>query len=262
MAEPAELENAIAEGLKELETLYQELPAVPCLACGGCCVSPTCTLLEFLFLMRYLLRTTGQAEMRRMICAPPVLHPEYEGNLRCKAHDATGGRCLVHPARTLACRLFGLPALSEFPIAELENCRRTDPSTKPAVAKSQIEGWIGALTRLNSRFASFYCEPYWIAGLNLECWLAVYFDPLLNDGILGSMKTILRNRINLGFLDREYIDKSGFKEKADKISLLYELLKVGDREAVRELSKSIRKDFPMTGTYYLDELDKIDLMVK
>lgn len=248
--------------LDKLCALYDGVPGVPCLACGACCVSPTCTLLEFLYLMRHLLTTHPKETIRAMLCTPPALHPDYEGNLRCKVHDKVGGRCLVHPSRTLACRLFGLPAISEFQIADLENCRKTDPSTKPSVERTQIEGWLLELTRLNTGVAPFYCEPYWIAGLNIECWLAVYFDPLLNHGIFGAIKDLLRQWLDLSFIEDVYRDRTELKDKTDKIGLLYELLKMGDTASVVELTQSIRNDYPLTGTYYLDELDKIERMVK
>ena len=50
-------------------------------------------------------------------------------------------------------------------------------------------------------------------------------------------------------------------EKADKIALLYELIKIGRKSEARGLVKSIRHGYPFTGTYYLDEMDKIEALL-
>ena len=67
----------------ELDLLYQELPEVDCKKCGLCCVSPTCTLSEFIYLFDYLQKSVNPEKVKEYILSPPEIHTDYEGNLRC-----------------------------------------------------------------------------------------------------------------------------------------------------------------------------------
>lgn len=167
---------------------------------------------------------------------------------------------MVHDGRAMACRLFGLPAMNLLKISNLENCKKmTIPHDSTTV--QSIQEWLTHLSEINNSFAPYYAEPYWIAGLNMECWLALYFDPWLNDGMLGELKTALQTSLNLSFLENKYRDYTDLKGKTDKIALLYELIKIGAKKEALELIADIRYGYPLTGTYYLDELVKIEKML-
>jgi Fe-S-cluster containining protein len=246
--------------LQQLEIIYSQIPGVPCNACGECCVSPTCTLLEFIFLLGYMLEKKKRADVECLLLRAPSLHEGYEGNLHCLFQDPVSRKCAVHPGRTMACRFFGLPAMDQLKIINLDNCRKMGLQA-PGVNAEQLRTWMARLTDLNQSLAPFYSEPYWIAGFNAECWLAVYFDPLLNDGIFGSMKKILHDNLDLGFLEGRYADRTGLKDKTDKIALLYELIKIGDRGNSLLLAGELRNAYPYTGSYYAEELDKLEKLL-
>ncbi|MFH1759967.1 MAG: hypothetical protein ABIA63_02590 [bacterium] len=256
-------QKIIESSLKGLESIYNKIPPVPCNGqCKQiCCVSPSCTLIEFIYLFRHILGRMDIERITRILLKPAELHPRYEGNLFCKFEEK--GICIVHPGRTLACRLFGIPAMSDFKIQDLENCTYLDKEVLPVVKKEAMVEWLEEISALNSTLYSYYSEPYWLAGLNIECWLAVYFDPYLDDDVFLELKRILISHVDLEFLRDRYEDKTGLKEKMDKIRLLYCMLENAQKKGCDELLNSIRDNFPLTGTYYLKESQNIvDLLNK
>ncbi|OGS37092.1 MAG: hypothetical protein A2293_08460 [Elusimicrobia bacterium RIFOXYB2_FULL_49_7] len=247
----------------ELAALYQRVPGVPCACCGECCVSPTCTFLEFLLLMKSFVHVYPPERVAERLLLAPEIHPAYDGNLYCRFQENRCGLCLVHSGRTLACRLFGHLAINALGVKELENCRRMPPLSEEVLRPEQVRTFLADLTDLNRRLVpSYYEEPYWVMGLNIECWLAVYFDPLLDDQVFGEMKRLLRQTIDLSFLEDRYHDTTGLKEKVDKIALLYGLIQTDFLSDAHRLIDDIRNHYPQTGTYYLEELEKIAFLVR
>jgi len=246
--------------MNPLQRLYGRLPEVPCLGCGDCCVSPTCTVIEFVEAMRYLLENSTQERIAEVLNSPPVLHAAFEGNLRCRFHDLVSKKCRIHPSRTLACRLFGLPAMGRFSIENLENCGKMVFSGGGPANESDIRDWLEELTRLNREVSPFYSEPYWVAGFNIECWLAVYFDPFLDFDAFGELKRFLRKELDLSFLEGCYKETTGLKDKVDRITLLYQLIQAGNRPESLALISELRSRYPMTGTYYYSELNKLEAL--
>lgn len=245
--------NQLAFLLKKLGDLYKIMPGVPCAACGECCVSPTVTLLEFIYLMDDVVAKCSKDQLSQLICRPPQFHATSEGNLLCRIQKK--GLCSFHLSRTMACRLHGFPVLKSLEIAGQENCNKMKEGL-PNVGPKQLRGWLALLSALNPRLISRYNEPYWLAGLNLECWPAVYFDPLLDAGPFGEAKAVLRERYPQ-FADIPYNDQTKLKEKVDKITLLFEMVKVVPSPDLAFLIDSITTDYPLTGTYYLEESKRI-----
>lgn len=256
------MEPAVEQACAGLSELCSEVPSVPCFACGDCCVSPTCTLAEFIMLARHVAERMPPGSLDAFLLKPAENHPGYEGNLRCRSQDPISRRCLVHEGRTMACRLFGHGVIDTLKISGLENCRKMDPGTVKSVAADKLTEWLSRLTGINrSLVPSYYTEPYWIMGLNLECWLAVYFDPLLDDGAWGVMKRLLRANLDFSRFEARFQDRTGLKDKADRIMLLYELIRSGVRDRSLPLIKDIRESYPLTGTYYLEELGRLEKLV-
>jgi Fe-S-cluster containining protein len=247
---------------QDLESIYKAIPGVPCLACGDCCVSPTCTMVEFIYLFQHVLTCFSRVEIEAMILPPPRPHPGYEGNLHCVFQDPVERKCRIHKARTLACRFFGSPALDGLKIRNMDNCRRMKRSSAAAEEAGRIQAWLSDLTALNERIAPYYCEPYWVAGLNLECWLAVYFDPFMDEGFFGELKRTLHRHLDLSFLADKFVDPTDLKQKTDKIALLYTLIRAGDRQTSLSLIEDLRGQYPCTGTYFLEELSKIERLLQ
>ncbi|OGJ86175.1 MAG: hypothetical protein A2268_01745 [Candidatus Raymondbacteria bacterium RifOxyA12_full_50_37] len=244
-----------------LNALYTQPPPVPCQGCGQCCVSPTCTVVEFVVACEYLLENFSKENTEKILLAQPKIHPNYEGNLFCKFQDKETLRCIIHPARTMACRLFGLPVIDELDLNNIENCRKMNIASLPKVSPEKLKAWLSLLMEMNEPLAPYYQEPYWVAGFNIECWLAVYFDPLLDDEVFGILKKLLREELDLRFLEEKFIDKTELKDKTGKILLLYEIIRSGDTQTALSLIDQIRRSYPLTGAYYFEELQKLQNLI-
>jgi len=241
--------------IAEIEALYSELPDLACIQCGTCCVSPTCTLPEFIYLMQYCVRNFNADQLREKIAAPPRMHKEHEGNLRCMFLEK--GQCRVHPGRTGACRLFGVPATGRMGIPDMVTCKNDISVVRGRSDETFIRDWIDRLVKLNGGLYAFNTGPYFINSFNIECWLDIYFDPMFSFDVFADLKSIMGEYIDLSEYGRGYLPKTGLKEKVDKISILNAMATMAEPVMVRELLVSIRDDYPFTGTYFLEEAKKL-----
>lgn len=237
--------------LADLDTLYKALPEIGCKGCGECCVSPTCTPTEFLFLLRYVTNTLPKDQLSQALTTPPEIHPDYEGNVRCLFLKEN--RCMIHPGRTGACRLFGNPALSRLKIPELVECRNDVSIVQGPDDDTFIREWLTKLVALNSRLPFFDTEPFFVRGLNLACWFDIYFDNDLNIDIFEDLRRLMHEVADLSWCKKEYIPRTRIREKIDKISVLTVMLESPDRASIRNLLQSISQDYPLTGSYFYEE---------
>lgn len=235
----------------EIEALYAELPRVLCEGCGECCVSPSCTLAEFVYLMAGVAQHLSRNDLEKFLTASPVLHPEYEGNLRCGF--LTDRRCSVHEVRTGACRLFGVPALAKLDIPELVECRKGVDARGPQTDAAFIRDWLGRLHQLNKQLYPLDAEPYFLTGLTVECWLDIYFDTTFTDPFFEPIRTIMADNIPLSDFFTIYRPRTGIRDKLDKIAAFSNMIDLGDASLLRPLLVSIRDDYPLTGTYFYEE---------
>jgi hypothetical protein len=237
--------------LQEIEALYSQLPEVACKGCGQCCVSPTCTLAEFIYLMKKSRKCVGPETFEKFIFSEPEIHPVHEGNLICPM--LAENKCLVHQWRTGACRLFGIPSLDNLGVSNLVSCFHDIAVVSGSRDKGFILKWLESVARLNESMYPFGKAPYFIYGFNLECWLDVYFDDFLTVDIFPDIRRVMHRDIDLSEYRPRYLLKTWLKEKIDKISLLTIMLGSGDKNALTEVLVSIRDDYPHTGTYYVKE---------
>lgn len=237
--------------INELELLYRELPEIGCKQCGQCCVSPTCTLAEFIYLFHFLQKNITPERIKHYILAQAETHPDYEGNLRCVFLE--NGKCSVHPGRTGACRLFGIPSLKELKLTNMEECKNNATIIKGDGGVTFIKSWLDRLYILEKNLYRSWEAPYFIKGFNIQCWLDIYFDDSLDFDVFIEIKNCMRQYINLSPHKNSYKLKTGLKEKIDKISILAALLDSGDKEAIYKVLLSIRDDYPLTGMYFYDE---------
>jgi hypothetical protein len=236
---------------RRIDELYGELPEVACHCCGCCCVSPTCTLAEFIYLVAGATEILGASETTRRLTVPPRLHPAFDGNTLCPFLDA--GRCAIHDARTGACRLFGIPSLTHLNIEEMEECRHGIDIVNGRGDISFVREWLSRLVALNQDLHPFESEPYFIRGLNLHCWLDICVDELFDFDIFADIRARLHDNLDLSTLANRYTPSTGLREKIDKITILSSMLGSGDRAALRAILHSILHDYPLTGTYFYDE---------
>jgi hypothetical protein len=237
--------------LSRLKSLYDGLPEVACTGCGTCCVSPTVTLAEFIYHMHFSLQALTHDELEKKLLAEPELHPGHDGNLRCVYLDSS--RCLVHPGRSGSCRIFGIPALAELDIPDLVQCANNIAVIKGDGTIPCIQRWIERLFDLNRELYPFDAEPYYIKGLNLECWLDVYFDDSLNFDLFADIRRVMREHIDISAFASAYRPKTGLREKIDKITVLSAMLGSATGAELEDLLRSIRDGYPFTGSYYYEE---------
>ena len=237
--------------ISEIELLYQELPEIGCEQCGQCCVSPTCTLAEFIYLFHFLQKTVAPEKIKQYLLIPAETHPDYEGNLRCVFLE--NGKCSVHPGRTGACRLFGIPSLKKLNLTNMEDCKNKVAIIKGNGNVTFIQSWLDRLYALEKKLYRSWEEPYFIKGFNIQCWLDIYFDASLDFDVFIEIKNSMNQYIDLTPYKNSYKLKTGLKEKIDKISILASLLDTGDRESINKVLLSLRNDYPLTGMYFYDE---------
>jgi hypothetical protein len=237
--------------LADIKALYSQLPSVACTECGECCVSPTCTLAEFVYLMHHCCANLSENELRTFIMAAPRSSETCEGNLACQF--LKDKLCAVHLWRTGACRLFGIPSLGSLGVANLVSCKHNIRVVSGENSEAFVRSWLDKLTQLNRSLYEFGKAPYYVFGLNLESWLDIYFGDSIEGDVFDDMRRVMKSHLDLNFLESQYVQKTGLKDKVDKISVLSMMLSSGETTALRELLLSIRDDYPLTGTYFQRE---------
>lgn len=237
--------------VEEIQELYKEIPDVACKGCGACCVAPTCTLSEFMYLFHYLERNSLSEQIIICIDHPAQLHPQYEGNIRCAFLQ--GSACTIHSARTAGCRLFGIPALRSMDISNMVYCVNNIEVIGKDVELRHIESWIDMLAGMDARLYDFAAEPYYIKGFTIPCWLDIYFDDFLDFDIFIQIKEAINHYLSLSSFKSAYRIKTRIKEKIDKITVLTAMLGSETASTLRPLLLSIQNDYPETGTYFYEE---------
>jgi hypothetical protein len=242
-----------ADIFAQLENLYKELPDVQCQGCGLCCVSPSCTLVEFLYAMNGAKKILSGDDLKAFLTQKPEIHPEYEGNLRCIF--LKNSRCLIHAARSGACRLFGVPSLLQMGIADMVECRNNIKASGNASAEF-IRAWIDRLVDLNRNIFPIAEEPFFLTGLNIESWLDIYFDATHTLEFLKNLRPIMLEYLDLNELTSIWKDRTHIRDKMEKIDAFTSFIHIGAGNTLKGVLLSIRDDYPFTGTYFLAEADK------
>ncbi len=240
--------------IHEAKQLYKELPTLDCKQCGLCCVSPTSTLTEFIYLAHYLQKNVPKERVLKYLKTPVQPHPDYEGNVQCMFLE--NSNCTIHEGRPGACRLFGIPSLCELEISNMEECKNSITIIKGSGDISFINSWLEKLFCLDEGLYDFGTEPYYIKGFNIQCWFDIYFDESFDIDIFSDIKTVMKNNFDLSKFTEYYTPKTGLREQIDKISILSTLIGSCEKEALSKALNSIKNDYPLTGTYFYDEANE------
>lgn len=240
--------------INDIEILYRDLPQLDCKQCGLCCVSPTCTLSEFIYLANYLQKNFTREKLIKYLSMPVKPHPDYDGNIYCIFLKKNC--CTVHPGRPGACRLFGIPSLKELGISNMEDCKNGINITEGRGDISFINSWLEKLFGLDERLYSFNSGPYYIKGFNIQCWFDIYFDESFDTDVFSEIKAAMNQNFDLSHLALYYTPKTGLKEKIDKISIVSSLIGSGEKGALLTALNSIKNDYPLTGTYFYHEAEQ------
>ncbi|MHC4884174.1 MAG: YkgJ family cysteine cluster protein [Planctomycetota bacterium] len=236
-----------------LEETFTSLPPMPCIACGLCCVSPHITLVEFIYLMDSVLKDWPQERIIELVSTPPEMEPRYPGNFKCRMQTEKG-LCDRHEARPLICRLEGFPVLDRIGMRESHICPYiAEEDLEVPVAEADIDRWIGNTFALTNQFYPTYEEPYWLSSLLPECWFAVALDEEIHQPFFVSIRTMIRETLDLDFLVPHYENYTELRQKLGRIDQFFEYAEAKrPRKAVQAIRR-VLYDFPYTGTYYQAE---------
>lgn len=101
-------------GMQMVDSYHSELPATSCAHCGKCCNSISIFSLEYHLIVREMMSHFNPPQLKEMIHQAlrfdlRMAEVGKENRLRCAFRDEKTKRCLIHPVRSFACRLFGMP---------------------------------------------------------------------------------------------------------------------------------------------------------
>ena len=256
-----------SEILSEIDALYDELPTVHCKSCGRCCVSPTCTVAECIYLFDGILKTWSERVIRSMITAPVKVHPDYPGNNICTF--LKDNKCGIHQLRTGACRLFGIPTLSHMNIKDMVYCKNGVTATGSTTDIDAINRWLYRLVELNRKLHPLGTGPWYHVGFNIECWLDLYFDETLTQEYFIDLRDVMRTTFDLMRFAKDYMPRTGLHKKIVTVERFSSEIDYGNAALLKALLLDIRDGYPMTGTWFreeseafLAEIDKTEQPVK
>ena len=245
--------SSLRDAFPDLKALYAKLPPVPCIACGLCCVSPHITLVEFVYMMDGVLKDWSKEAIIRLVADDQEAEKRYPGNHKC-AYQSEKGLCSVHQGRSLICRLEGLPVLDRLGMRESHICPYiTDEQLEVPVSESDIDTWVQEAFDLTNRYYPTYEEPYWLSSLTPECWFAVALDPDINQDLLLMIRSLIREAIDLDFLEPHYVNHTGLAEKLENIDAFFRFAEDKQPRRAVQAIRRVLYDYPRTGTYYLNE---------
>ncbi|MBW2621978.1 MAG: YkgJ family cysteine cluster protein [Deltaproteobacteria bacterium] len=234
------------------EEIYSRIPDVGCHACGRCCVSPHVTLVEFCHAFKFFLDNNPQKN--QIITQIIPIHERFAGNLNCRFQESSG-LCGVYSHRPMACRFHGHPAMEKLGFHYHVYCPNA-LQPEGNLSKDEITAHLDYLSNLNQRFYLHYTLPYWLSGLNIECWLTILFNNW-RQAYFQSLKELMVREFGESVLDLAplYRQNVRLKEKLDLIEQGQTEFQHGRKESARAIFSKIRNDFPETGTYYYFETE-------
>ncbi len=230
--------------------IYSRVPEVQCRACGECCVSPHMTLIEFCYLMTHLLDKPDQ--LIHVISREVPEHPAYSGHFICR-FQTPDLLCSVYPTRSLACRLHGHPVLEQTGMQYNVHCPKVNQQDD-AFSAEEVYALMDRMTELNQGYYSYYTPPYWVSGLNTECWMTILFGDFPQQ-IFQLLRKIIMRELNLQHLSGHFVQRVRLDEKLSIIDQFQTALPMGNKDKLCPLLKRIQHDFPDSGAYYYFEAE-------
>ena len=247
---------------EELTKAFNDLPSLDCGTCwGDCCVSPTMTAPEFVYMMQEAQRLYSNEELIEFIKEPFIEHKIFAGNQHCRFQDMKTGRCQIYLGRAAACRLHGHKILKDFGDENLEMCPR-NPGNQEALTKEHFQSFINVINKLNNDFKIYYKEPYFFYSLNLDSWIDFYLNPEIASErpALEIDSTFLSE--NLTFkVEQKHSQLTTLSGKLNTIEQMFYAIHDKDYDLALIKSESLLYDFPSVGSYYLVEAKQmIDIL--
>ena len=121
---------------------------------------------------------------------------------------------------------------------------------KTRVTCALVEVWTQTVFALKQHFCTVLEAPYWVDGLNIECWLAILLDPNITQPFFMRMRQSLKDVVDTDFLAGHYADKTEFARKLDLIDRFFVESEKRRLDRALKCIRQIVHDFPRTGTHY------------
>lgn len=250
--------NSQKAQFEALSQAYNTLPGLQCGECWGeCCVSPTMTAIEFIYMMHGAMETLTHQRLLAFLTEPVKEHLFYQGNAHCRFQDMENGRCQNYDHRALACRLHGHEALRVYQTEEMEFCDKK-PDHKQDLKKSGLDERLELIRLYNDQLNIPYSEPWYLCSFNLEGWLDFYYNPSLSEqrADLASLYETLHKELTLPEITNR-MQLTTLGGLFNVIETLYMAIEQGDGNLALKCLNSILNDFPSTGSYYLEEAEQM-----
>ncbi|MBU1863231.1 MAG: YkgJ family cysteine cluster protein [Candidatus Omnitrophica bacterium] len=224
-----------------LKHIYNRIPSVECLQCGGCCklFNPTFGISEIVTFFKGLLNHYPKEEIRAL-----VQKQMFSQGCRFLGDD---NLCSVWPYRPFACRIFGLEVLYKNEIISdyRDRCcsRENQQITGPSLSLKSFNLLNKQIDTLNQKYYPL-CAPFWIRGLTFESWISLYMTENIQNKHLKKMQTVLRKNMDLEFLRESYQDRIQFVEKLQKLTEAQKLFSEQQYETALLEFTIVRNDNP------------------
>lgn len=230
--------------------IYAHIPQVGCQACGECCVTPHVTLIEFSYMMDFLLDNPDHL-LETLLKVVPY-HPDYPGYFKCR-FQTQDNFCSIYPHRPLACRMHGQPILEKMGMHYHVYCNKIK-SVERDLTQEEVYAFLDKTNDLNKGYYPYYTSPYWVSGLNIETWLTILFTDL-DRSFFNLLKKILDNNLHLSQLSAYFSQHVHLEQKLSLIEKFQIDFSAGRFADLSVLLDKIQNDFPDTGAYYYFEAD-------
>lgn len=237
-----------------LDRLYAQVPGLGCQGCDGhCCVSPTMTAPEFVWMILGAFASRPREEWQYQVSAPGREHFTYAGNAHCRWQLA-GGLCGNYVHRALSCRLHGHDALRALASDNTESCD-LHPAGYLALSTNLLGKLLAEVTQINEDAGLPYGEPYYMQSLNLECWLDFMQHPSYcqDRESLQPLRTYLDRYLGHLPWPKPIPTHTTLNAKLGEIDKLYMAIAQGDGASVLRHLDSLENDYPSCATFWVTE---------
>ncbi len=239
---------------------YAQVPGLYCQGCAGdCCVSPTMTAVEFIWMMRYLIQSQPD-QVQNFLQKPAAEHRHWAGNLACRFQDVSG-ICLNYEGRAMACRLHGHEALRLYETPDMVFCDK-NPDRDKTLNGNGLENLLDAVRHYVGQVGAPYEAPFYFVSLNLESWIDFYFHPeyALGRADLEKCHADLVQWIDLKPMQIPI--HTTLRAKLNAIELAWKFWLQEDYLLAAQTFESLAADYPSVGSYFLEEARNMATLAK
>jgi Fe-S-cluster containining protein len=156
----------IIDSFDKIKKVHKDIPEFDfgCRNCpNNCCVSPYISIIEFIYVSRYILKNFSNSNEILM----KDNGRNKDGILMCPFLDSQK-RCLIYPVRHYKCRITGMDILDDIFTDVCQN-KKEIGLISPEITKKEWYGWVELLIKANKDFK--YQEQK-----TFQSWIDFYFE--------------------------------------------------------------------------------------